>query len=1265
MPSQVAQFQSNSQVHSTAGSPAPPPVTANGLFTPAQSNMLRNQMLAFKSLYKTKSLPPQVQQSLFAPNTQQQAHTPIPPVNDSVNSIASQSPKPATPPSAHVVASPEPPVTTLAKLGVSGYVAPESLIPAFDLTDMTEAASYYIPSLMPNALDFTAVKNKREAAIADAIFNRIVELASNITEIPADSDISGASKELNEVDEKELDKLIELKSLKLLNKQKALRGDVVADIYFFNSVAMNEGNQIHFTRMKQLTAAEADVTEQFDMQQRSERAKRENQEKRDYLKGICSHSSIVHKNYIVKRDRTMEFGKLIRSAHFNIEKEEQKKAERMAKQRLQALKANDEEAYIKLLDQTKDTRITHLLKQTNSFLGSLTAKVRSQQDYTKSIAMPTVRSDKNGKGDEDGDDADYYEVAHKIKEVITKQPSILVGGTLKEYQLKGLQWMISLYNNNLNGILADEMGLGKTVQSISLITYLIEVKLIPGPYLIIVPLSTLTNWTLEFERWAPSVKKIVYKGPPQTRKALQNQIRAGDFQVLLTTFEYIIRDKAILSKIKWVHMIIDEGHRMKNTQSKLSATLTQFYITKYRLILTGTPLQNDLPELWALLNFVLPKIFNSVKSFDEWFNTPFANTGGQEKMDLSEEETLLVIRRLHKVLRPFLLRRLKKDVEKDLPDKVEKVIKCKMSALQASVYQQVLKFKKTMGGTGSKGLNNTLMQLRKVCNHPFVFEEVENQINPDRLSNDLLWRTAGKFELLDRVIPKFQATNHRILIFFQMTQIMDIMEDFMRMRGVQYLRLDGGTKADERTDMLQKFNAPESPYFAFLLSTRAGGLGLNLQTADTVIIYDTDWNPHQDLQAQDRAHRIGQTKEVRILRLITENSVEETILDRAHKKLDIDGKVIQAGKFDNKSTSEEQEAFLRSLLEQEEAKRLNKNDEDEELDDDELNEILARSDDERILFGEIDRDRNANSRYGKNERLFQEKELPHIYTREYLMEAEQKQAEPDNDLEENYGRGARERKITHYDDGLTEEQWLDAIEDANDSIESATARKRARQQKRIAVSPSLSDTPSSPGGKRKRGKKSKTPSTPIGEPPKKKGKGRPPKIKETLTPDKRAELTNQMKTLYDLVLSAEDPEEPGRLPVEIFLELPSKKLYPDYYILIKTPVACDVISKKIGNNVYQSLDEFRTDFKQMFDNARIYNEEGSQVVEDANYLQNLFNQKVNEMVPGMAVRSLVGMDNLGNSDPKKEEEFGNGLEEGLSKESLSQLDNDNMFKDGW
>lgn len=310
----------------------------------------------------------------------------------------------------------------------------------------------------------------------------------------------------------------------------------------------------------------------------------------------------------------------------------------------------------------------------------------------------------------------------------------MVNGQLKEYQIKGLEWLVSLYNNNLNGILADEMGLGKTIQTISLITYLMEKKKLNGPFLIIVPLSTLPNWVLEFEKWAPAVAVVSYKGSPQLRRILQTQMKATKFNVLLTTYEYVIKDKSILAKVPFKYMIIDEGHRMKNHHCKLTQILNTHYNAPYRLLLTGTPLQNKLPELWALLNFLLPSIFKSCSTFEQWFNAPFATTG--EKVELNEEETILIIRRLHKVLRPFLLRRLKKEVESQLPDKVEYIIKCEMSGLQRVLYKHMQSKgvlltdgseKGKHGKGGAKALMNTIVQLRKLCNHPFMFQHIEEK----------------------------------------------------------------------------------------------------------------------------------------------------------------------------------------------------------------------------------------------------------------------------------------------------------------------------------------------------------------------------------------------------------------------------------------------------------------------------------------------------------------------------------------------------------
>ncbi|CAL9730386.1 nuclear protein Sth1p/NPS1 [Monosporozyma unispora] len=933
-----------------------------------------------------------------------------------------------------------------------------SLSPNFDVN----AKNFGLDKKFTNNTKSVMGSIENEEIVSNQIAQRIYELErlpGNIGTYSLDDSLEFLTKDdlPTNIDKLKLKALVELKSLKLLTKQKQLRQKLINNVTSQAHHQIPELRDSPYTmaaqrsvqvRTKVIVPQTARIAEELERQQFLEKRKKERSLQQQKINLITEYQTERIEAHWTLRDRCNHFGKLCQSAHTQIEKDEQKRIERTAKQRLAALKSNDEEAYLKLLDQTKDTRITQLLRQTNSFLDSLSQAVRVQQNEAKILRgeeIPVVT-------DEEREKIDYYEVAHRVKEKIDKQPSILVGGTLKEYQLKGLEWMVSLYNNHLNGILADEMGLGKTIQSISLITYLYEAKNNPGPYLVIVPLSTITNWTLEFEKWAPSLTTVVYKGTPGQRKSMQHQIRVGNFDVLLTTYEYIIKDRPLLSKHEWAHMIIDEGHRMKNAQSKLSYTIQHYYKTKNRLILTGTPLQNNLPELWALLNFVLPKIFNSAKTFEDWFNTPFANTGTQEKLELTEEETLLVIRRLHKVLRPFLLRRLKKEVEKDLPDKVEKVIKCKLSGLQQQLYQQMLKHNALFVGAGTegatksgiKGLNNKIMQLRKICNHPFVFDEVEGVVNPSRGNSSLLYRVSGKFELLDRVLPKFKASGHRVLMFFQMTQVMDIMEDFLRMKNLKYMRLDGSTKADDRNTMLKEFNAPDSDYFCFLLSTRAGGLGLNLQTADTVIIFDTDWNPHQDLQAQDRAHRIGQKNEVRILRLITTDSVEEVILERAMQKLDIDGKVIQAGKFDNKSTAEEQEAFLRRLIESESTKE---NDGSAEFDDDELNQTLARSDEEKILFDKMDQERVANevTEAKKNHldkplpRLIQLDELPEVFSEDITKHLEH---EP-----EDISKMRRTKRV-YYDDGLTEEQFLEAVEDENITLEEAIEKKRLAREKR-------------------------------------------------------------------------------------------------------------------------------------------------------------------------------------------------------------------------
>lgn len=252
---------------------------------------------------------------------------------------------------------------------------------------------------------------------------------------------------------------------------------------------------------------------------------------------------------------------------------------------------------------------------------------------------------------------------YKINEDIKKQPDSLIGGTLKNYQLEGLQWLVSLYNNNLSGILADEIGLGKTIQTIALLAYLIEKKGCNGPFLIIVPLSTLSNWENEFNCWAPSINNIVYKGVPKIRQEIYiNNITNGKFHSVLSTFDFVVKDKKKLSKINWCYIIVDEAYRIKNTQSAVSVTLTKLYKSHYRLLLTPNPLQNSsIRELWALIHFLYPTVFNSAENFESYFSIPFSVT--EENVEMNEEENSLIIDRLHKFVSPFFLRRLKIDLQ--------------------------------------------------------------------------------------------------------------------------------------------------------------------------------------------------------------------------------------------------------------------------------------------------------------------------------------------------------------------------------------------------------------------------------------------------------------------------------------------------------------------------------------------------------------------------------------------------------------------------
>ncbi|RHY40775.1 hypothetical protein DYB30_005961 [Aphanomyces astaci] len=755
-----------------------------------------------------------------------------------------------------------------------------------------------------------------------------------------------------------------------------------------------------------------------------------------YLRAVVAHAREFHAFHKARVSSLAKVSRNVKSLVESKANKAEREEDRQEKLRLKALKANDMAAYSKLVAEAKNERLTYLLSQTNTYLDSIRALVKSHREKFGLVpAAASSSSDVATDGQEDVDEElDYLGIA--VNSEMPRQPQMLVGGDLKEYQLRGLQWMVSLYDNRLNGILADEMGLGKTIQSISLITYVMEVKHNLGPFLVVVPLSTLSNWVNEFRKWAPDITLVVYKGHPQARKDIfRLEMASMQFNVLLTTYEYIMKDKHVLRKYDWQYIIVDEGHRMKNAQSKFAMTLGSLYTSRNRLLLTGTPLQNSLPELWSLLNFLLPTIFESVDNFEQWFSKPFSHfTGTGESNELTDEERMLIIHRLHQVLRPFLLRRVKSSVLDQLPDKVERVLRCELSGWQKIMYRRIQEggsllmegtqddAKKTTAFT-AKGLSNILMQLRKVCNHPYLFQTQGYPIDFD------IVRSAGKFELLDRMLPKLHAAGHRVLMFSQMTQLMHVLEDYFNYRGFRYLRLDGSTSADEREQRMFMFNAPDSPYFIFLLSTRAGGLGLNLATADTVVIFDSDWNPAMDAQAQDRAHRIGQKNEVRVFRLITNSPIEEKILSRATEKLNMNNLVVEAGKFHAKSKESDRRAMLESLIkmENEEATEA---DEALVIDNDELNSIMALTPSEEKLYQQIDHDRATRERhqYGAHfNRLMHTSDVPAWLKEADAAESLKEHVDPDMLAELK-----RKRKDVSYRDMSEAQDYYNIVQHAMD-----------------------------------------------------------------------------------------------------------------------------------------------------------------------------------------------------------------------------------------
>ncbi|XP_069481555.1 chromodomain-helicase-DNA-binding protein 1 [Ambystoma mexicanum] len=458
---------------------------------------------------------------------------------------------------------------------------------------------------------------------------------------------------------------------------------------------------------------------------------------------------------------------------------------------------------------------------------------------------------------------------------------------LRDYQLDGLNWLAHSWCKGNSCILADEMGLGKTIQTISFLNYLFNEHQLYGPFLLVVPLSTLTSWQREIQIWAPQMNAVVYLGDISSRNVIRThewmhlQTKRLKFNIILTTYEILLKDKSFLGGLSWAFIGVDEAHRLKNDDSLLYKSLIEFK-SNHRLLITGTPLQNSLKELWSLLHFIMPEKFSSWENFEE------EHGKGREYGYAS----------LHRELEPFLLRRVKKDVEKSLPAKVEQILRIEMSALQKQYYKWILTRNYKALSKGSKGSTsgflNVMMELKKCCNHCYLIKPPEDHELYDRQESlQLLIRSSGKLILLDKLLVRLRERGNRVLIFSQMVRMLDILAEYLKYRQFSFQRLDGSIKGELRKQALDHFNAEGSEDFCFLLSTRAGGLGINLASADTVVIFDSDWNPQNDLQAQARAHRIGQKKQVNIYRLVTKGSVEEDIIERAKKKMVLDHLVIQ------------------------------------------------------------------------------------------------------------------------------------------------------------------------------------------------------------------------------------------------------------------------------------------------------------------------------------------------------------------------------------
>uniref|UniRef100_A0A669DKS3 Chromodomain helicase DNA binding protein 3 n=1 Tax=Oreochromis niloticus TaxID=8128 RepID=A0A669DKS3_ORENI len=715
-----------------------------------------------------------------------------------------------------------------------------------------------------------------------------------------------------------------------------------------------------------------------------------------------------------------------------------------------------------------------------------------------------IRNKNSDEGEDESPGSPLTDPTIKYEE----QPDFVTstGGTLHLYQLEGLNWLRFSWAQGTDTILADEMGLGKTIQTIVFLYSLFKEGHTKGPFLVSAPLSTIINWEREFEMWAPDFYVVTYTGDKDSRAIIrENEFSFDDtavkggkkafklrreapikFHVLLTSYELVTIDQTALKSIDWACLVVDEAHRLKNNQSKFFRRLNDYKID-YKLLLTGTPLQNNLEELFHLLNFLTPNRFNNLEGFLEEF------------ADISKEDQ---IKKLHDLLGPHMLRRLKADVFKNMPAKTELIVRVELSPMQKKYYKLILtknfEALNSKGGGNQVSLLNIMMDLKKCCNHPYLFPvaSMEAPKTPSgAYEGSALTKASGKLTLLQKMLRKLKEQGHRVLVFsqvrcdsscaparslslplcllrFQMTKMLDLLEDFLDCEGYKYERIDGGITGALRQEAIDRFNAPGACQFCFLLSTRAGGLGINLATADTVIIFDSDWNPHNDIQAFSRAHRIGQANKVMIYRFVTRASVEERITQVAKRKMMLTHLVVRPGLGSKAGSMTKQELddilkFGTEELFKDEAEgdkvedegnvihydstaieRLLDRSQDDTDDSDvqNMNEYLSSFKVAQYMVREEDKIEEI-----EREIIKQEENVDPDYWEKLLRHHYEQQQE---DLASKLGKGKRNRKPVNYNDAAQEDQdnqseySVGSEEEDEDFDDRPEGRRQSRRQLR-------------------------------------------------------------------------------------------------------------------------------------------------------------------------------------------------------------------------